>query len=325
MMFGKWGNPDREACIRMMHAALDAGINFFDTADVYDFGESEVIVGLALKGRRDGVVLATKVNNAMADEPNHSGNSRRWIMLEVEASLRRLQTDYIDLYQLHRPDPDTDLDETLAAMSDLVRQGKVRSIGSSTFPAQAIVEAHWISERRSRARLQTEQPPYSILARAVEADVLPTCQQFGMSAVVWSPLNGGWLSGKYRRGVEAPADARAVREPDHFDYGDPGDPIRERKLDAVEQLLKLAAEAGTSLIHMSLGFVLAHPAVSSAIIGPRTMDQLLDHLGAEHAVLDDQLLDAIDRVVPPGTNVNRRDAGWAPPAVQQANMRRRPR
>ncbi|HSS08289.1 MAG TPA: aldo/keto reductase, partial [Acidimicrobiales bacterium] len=277
MMFGAWGNPDREACIQMVHAALDAGINFLDTADIYDFGESEKIVGLALKGRRDDVVVATKVNNAMADEPNHGGNSRRWIMAEVEASLRRLQTDYIDLYQIHRPDPDTDLDETLGALSDLIHQGKVRSIGSSTFPAQTIVEAQWIAERKSRERLQTEQPPYSIFARGVEADVLPTCQQFSLSALVWAPLNGGWLTGKYRRGVAPPPGSRAEREPDHFDYAYP---IRERKLDVVEELLKLAAEGGMSLIHLALAFVLAHPAVSAAIIGPRTMDQLRDQLGA---------------------------------------------
>jgi aryl-alcohol dehydrogenase-like predicted oxidoreductase len=326
MMFGAWGNADRQACIDMVHGALDAGINFIDTADVYDFGTSEEIVGEALKAlktsRREQVIVATKVNNAMDDGPNHRGNSRRWIVHEVEASLRRLQTDYIDLYQIHRPDPDTDLDETLGALSDLIHQGKVRAIGTSTFPAELIVEGQWVAQQRGRERFQTEQPPYSILARGIEADVLPTCQRFGLSAIVWSPLNGGWLTGKYQRGAEPPPGSRAVREPDHFDYGDP---VSQRKLDLVAELLKLAAEIGVSLTHLALAFVLSHPAVTSAIIGPRTMGQLTDQLGADQLTLDDDILDAIDQLVPPGMDVNPRDAGYAAPALADPNSRRRQR
>ncbi len=199
MMFGAWGNPDHEESIRIIHSALDAGINFVDTADVYSAGESEEIVGKALKGRRDDVVLATKVHFPMGDEPNHRGNSRRWIVAEVENSLRRLQTDWIDLYQIHRPEPDTDIDETLGALSDLVHQGKIRYFGHSTFPASEIVEAQWTAERRGRERFRCEQPPYSMLTRAIEYDVLPTCQRYGMGVIPWSPLAGGWLSGSGAR------------------------------------------------------------------------------------------------------------------------------
>ncbi len=320
MMFGAWGNADHGECVRMLHAALDAGINFVDTADVYAFGESEEIVGAALKGRRDDVVLATKVNNAMDDDVNHRGNSRRWIGRELEASLRRLGTEYVDLYQIHRPDPDTDIDETLGALSDLVHAGKVRAIGCSTFPAEEIVESQWVAQARGRERFQTEQPPYSIFARGIEADVLPTCARHGMTAIVWAPLNGGWLTGKYRRGVEPPSGSRAVREPDHFDYGDP---IRERKLDLVEELAKIAADAGCSLTHLALAFVLRHPVVSAAIVGPRTMEQLVDQLGADTVELGDDVLDRIDELVAPGTNLNPRDAGYVAPALTDPTLRRR--
>ena len=217
MMFGGWGNPDHDDGIKIIHRALDAGINFIDTADVYSRGESEEIVGKALAGRRDDVVLATKVHGTMGDDPNQFGNSRRWIIREVEDSLRRLKTDWIDLYQIHRPEPDTDIDETLGALTDLVRQGKVRYIGSSTFPASQIVEAQWVARERGRERFVCEQPPYSLLARAVEADVLPTCLRHGMGVIPWSPLGGGWLSGRWRKGADAPrvharaADARPLR------------------------------------------------------------------------------------------------------------------
>ena len=223
MMFGAWGNPDHEDSIRIIHRALDAGINFVDTADVYSRGESEEIVGKALAGgRRDRVVLATKFHGRMGDGPNEQGNSRRWIMQEVDSSLRRLGTDWIDLYQVHRPEPDTDVDETLGALTDLVRAGKIRYLGSSTFPAHAIVEAQWAAERRGRERVVCEQPPYSILVRAVESDVLPVTQRYGMGVIVWSPLAGGWLAGKYRRGHETPKDSRAVR------YKERGSPIANR-------------------------------------------------------------------------------------------------
>ena len=322
MMFGAWGNQDHDDSVRIIHAALDAGINFVDTADVYSGGESEEIVGQALRGRRDQVVLATKANGSMGDDPNMSGNSRRWIVREVDNSLRRLQTDYIDLYQMHRPDPSTDIDETLSALSDLIRAGKIRAAGSSTFPAEEIVEAQWVAERRGRERFRCEQPPYSIFARGVETAVLPTCARYGMGVITWSPLAGGWLSGKYRKDSDIDmSSGRAQRIPRRFDPSLPGN---ARKLEAVEELVKVAADAGTSLVHLALAFVVAHPAVTSAIIGPRTMDQLQDLLAAADVTLNDEVLDRIDAIVPPGVTLNDADAGWAPPALTDPSQRRRP-
>lgn len=324
MTFGSWYNPDHDESARVIHAALDAGINFVDTADVYSAGESEEIVGEALSGgRRDDVVLATKFHAPMGEDPNARGNSRRWIHRAVEDSLRRLRTDWIDLYQVHRPDPSTDVDETLGALSDLVHQGKIRVFGSSTFPAEEIVEAQWVAERRGRERFVCEQPPYSIFARGVEAAVLPTCQKYGMGVIPWSPLNGGWLTGKYRRGDDAPAGSRGAspRIAERFDLSLPGN---QRKLDLVEPLEKVAAEAGLSLTHLALAFVVAHPAVTSAIIGARNLDQLTDQLGAADVRLDDATLDAVDELVPPGTDLNPTDAGYVPPALAAAWRRRRP-
>src|SRR5581483_2276875 len=320
MMFGAWGNPDHDESIRIIHRALDAGINFVDTADVYSRGESEEIVAKALKGRRDNVVLATKVHGAMGDDSNQRGNSRRWIVQECEASLRRLGTDWIDLYQIHRFDPETDHDETLAALTDLVQAGKVRYAGSSTYPASEIVAAQWTAERRGRARFVTEQPPYSMLVRGVEAEVLPVCQAYGMGVIPWSPLAGGWLSGRWRKGSEPPQSTRAERVPGRYDLSLPAN---QRKLDAAEALALLAEEAGLSLIHLAIAFVLNHPAVTAAIIGPRTLEQLESQLGAVDVRLDAALLDRIDEIVPPGTNFTTADAGWTPPAVADPSLRRR--
>ncbi|HUF31937.1 MAG TPA: aldo/keto reductase [Acidimicrobiales bacterium] len=322
MMFGVWGERDHDESIRVIHAALDGGINFIDTADVYSGGESEEIVGKALEGRRDDVVLATKFHGAMGEDPNRRGNSRRWIIAEVEHSLRRLRTDWIDLYQVHRPDPATDIDETLGALSDLVHQGKVRAIGSSTFPAEEIVEAQWVAERRGRERFVCEQPPYSIFARGIERSVLPTCERFGMGVIPWSPLGGGWLTGKYRKGHDIDlSKGRAGRMPQRFDPALPGN---ARKLDLVEDLIGVAEDAGCSLTHLAMAFVVAHPAVSAAIIGPRTMDQLVDLLAGAAVTIDDATLDRIDEIVAPGTNVHVDDAGWQPPALAQSWRRRRP-
>jgi aryl-alcohol dehydrogenase-like predicted oxidoreductase len=321
MMFGAWGNPDHDESIRIIHRALDAGINFVDTADVYSRGESEEIVGKALAGgRRDHVVLATKFHGPMGDDPNERGNSRRWIMREVDASLRRLGTDWIDLYQVHRYDYGTDLDETLGALTDLVRAGKVRYLGSSTFPPSLIVEAQWVAERRRRERFVSEQPPYSMLVRGVEAEVLPVCQEHRMAVIPWSPLAGGWLSGRYRKGAEPPASTRAGRIPRRYDLSLPEN---QRKLDAAERLAQLAEEAGLTLIQLAIAFVLRHPAVTAPIIGPRTMEQLESQLPALDVLLDDELLDRIDEIVPPGTNFNPADAGWTPPALADASLRRR--
>jgi aryl-alcohol dehydrogenase-like predicted oxidoreductase len=316
MMFGAGGNPDHNDSIRIIHKALDAGINFVDTADVYSRGESEEIVGKALKGRRDDIVLATKAHGAMGDDPNHQGNSRRWLIREVEASLGRLQTDYIDLYQIHRPSPDTDIEETLAALTDLMRAGKVRAIGSSTFPASEIVEAQWVAERRGLARFRTEQPPYSILNRSIEREVLPICQRYGMGALVWSPLAKGMLTGRYRKDQPLPDSGRAKRFPEQMSD--------ECNLDAVERLIRVADAAGLSLTHMALAFVMAHPGVTSAILGPRTMQQLDDLLAGAEVVLGDDALDRIDEIVPSGTDAGPMGAVYEPPAVTQASLRRRP-
>jgi aryl-alcohol dehydrogenase-like predicted oxidoreductase len=319
MMFGAWGNTDHEDSVRIIHRALDAGINFIDTADVYSRGESEEIVAKALKGRRDDVVLATKVHGVMGDDVNMRGNSRRWITRACDDSLRRLGTDWIDLYQIHRPEPDTDVDETLGALSDLVRQGKVRHIGSSTFPASQIVEAQWTAERRGRERFRCEQPPYSMLVRAIEAEVLPTCLRYGMGVIPWGPLGGGWLSGRWRKGREAPTSTRQDRLPQRYDLSIPAN---QRKLDAADALAQLAEEAGMTLIEMAIAFVLRHPAVTAPIIGPRTMEQLESYLPALDVRLDDTVLDRIDEIVPPGTNVNPVDSGWANPDLAAAARRR---
>jgi aryl-alcohol dehydrogenase-like predicted oxidoreductase len=320
MMFGAWGNTDHDESIRIIHRALDAGVNFVDTADVYARGESEEIVGKALVGRRDQVVLATKVHGAMGDGPNEQGNSRRWILRECDASLRRLRTDWIDLYQIHRWDPGTDHDETLGALTDLVRAGKVRYVGSSTYPPSEIAAAQWTAERTGLQRYVCEQPPYSLLIRGVEAEVLPVCQHYGMGVISWSPLAGGWLSGRWRKGQEQPQSMRADRIPQRYDLSLPEN---QRKLDAADALAQLAEEAGISLIQLAIAFVIRHPAVTAAIIGPRTIEQLESQLGAEDVHLDDALLDRIDEIVPPGTNFSLFDAGWTPPALADPRLRRR--
>jgi aryl-alcohol dehydrogenase-like predicted oxidoreductase len=320
MMFGEWGNPDRDECTAMVDAALDAGINFVDTADVYALGESEEILGAAIKGRRDDLVLATKFHNSMGEDPNMRGNSRRWIVTACEASLRRLGTDWIDLYQIHRPDPATDLDETLGALDDLVRAGKVRAIGTSTFPAETLVEAQWVAADRRYVKPRAEQPPYSILARGVERSVLPVCRRYGVGVLTWAPLNGGWLTGKYNEASTPPASSRADRKPDHFDYGTS---VHDRKLALVSALLEVAREAGVKLTHLAHAFVLAHPAVTSAIVGPRTLPQLEDVLAGVDVVATTDVLDRIDAIVPPGTDVNPADAGYDPPSLADPSARRR--
>lgn len=317
MMFGKLANPDHDECIRIVHKALDSGINFIDTADAYSNGESEIIVGKALKGRRDGTVLATKAALPMGEDPNMRGGSRRWIMRAVEASLLRLQTDHIDLYQIHRLSPDTDMEETLSVLTDLVRAGKIRAFGASTVPAAEIVEAQWIAERRGLARMRTEQPPYSILNRSIERDVLPACQRYGMGVMAWSPLAKGMLTGKYRKGQQQPDSLRVKFFPKAM--------ADEGSLNAVEALIPLAESAGISLMHMALAFVVAHPAISAAIIGPRTMDQLDGLLAGIGVRLSDDLLDRIDEIVPPGVDVAPLErAAYLPPAIAQGVLRRRP-
>lgn len=325
MMFGSIGNTDHDESVGIIRRALDAGINFIDTADIYSAGESEEIVGKAIKaytangGRRDDIVLATKAHGSMGPDANHGGNSRRWLIRAVEDSLRRLGTDHLDLYQIHRPDPSTDIEETLAALTDLVSAGKVLAVGSSTFPAEQIVRAQWVAQQRGTVRFRTEQPPYSILARGVENAVLPTAQQYGMGVLTWGPLSAGWLSGRYNDGVDL-AGGRAVVERQKFD---PAIPENARKLDAVRQLADLADKAGLTIRQLAIGFVLAHPAVTSVIIGPRTMAQLDDLLTAADVELSTDVLDRIDEIVAPGQDLNAADNYYEPPAISNPALRRR--
>lgn len=311
MMFSSRGNGDQTEVDRMMARALDAGVNLVDTADAY--GESEEMVGRALKGRRDQVVLASKFARPIGDDPNHRGGSRRWIMTAVEDSLRRLQTDHLDLYQMHRPDPSADVEETLSALTDLVRSGKVRTIGSSDMPASEMVEAQWVAERRGLERFRVEQPHYSLLDRGIEREVLPVAQRYGMGTVIWSPLASGMLTGRVRRGQQS--DLRrtqmfaALRD--------------EKRIDAVEQFVALAEEVRVPLTHLALAFVIAHPGVTAALIGPRTIEQLDDLLAAAEVQLSDELLDRIDEIVPPGTGVGRMDQEYRTPPIGTATLRRR--
>jgi aryl-alcohol dehydrogenase-like predicted oxidoreductase len=323
MMFGAFGNPDHDDSIRIIHRALDAGINFIDTADVYSAGESEEIVGKALAGRRrENVVLATKVGLPFGEDPNHRGTSRRWITEAVEGSLRRLGTDWIDLYQVHRLDPGVDIDETLGVLSDLVHAGKIRAFGASTVAASEIVEAQWTAERRGRERFRTEQPPYSILTRSIEYDVLPTCLRHGMGVLAYSPLAGGWLSGRYRKGQEISGPGSAARVQRFAESYNATSPANAVKLDAADALGALADEAGMTLIQMAIAFVTHHPAVTSAIIGPRTMEHLESYLAADGIDLPGDLLDRIDAIVPPGDTVNIADNMWTTSALDAAFRRR---
>lgn len=314
MMFGALGNPEHDECVRIIHRALDAGINMIDTADAYARGESEIIVGEALKGRREEVVLATKAGLPMGDDPNQQGGSRRWLTRALDDSLQRLGTDFIDLYQVHRPDPTTDIEETLAALTDLQRAGKIREFGFSATPASDIVRAQWVAERRALARPRAEQPVYSILNRGIEREVLPVTQEFGMGVLVWSPMAGGLLTGRYRKGQQ-PDTHRS-----HFGFKHLAD---EQRLDAVEALLTLATDAGIELRHLALAFAITHPGVTSALIGPRTMAHLHDLLAGVDTRLSDDVLDQIDAIVPPGTDVGVLDMAYQPPAIAEARLRRR--
>jgi aryl-alcohol dehydrogenase-like predicted oxidoreductase len=323
MMFGAAGNPDHDDSVKIIHRALDAGINVIDTADVYSTGESEQIVGQALAGgRRDSVVLATKAGLPFGRDPNQRGTSRRWITQAVEGSLRRLGTDWIDLYQIHRLDPATDVDETLGALSDLVHAGKIRAFGASNVPASEIVEAQWIAERRGRERFRTEQPPYSLLTRAIEHDVLPACLRYGMGVLVFSPLAGGWLSGRYRKGARISGPTSAARGQLFPGVYDSTNPANAAKLDAADALGALADQAGLTLVQLAIAFVTRHPAVTAAIVGPRTMDHLESYLAADGVELSTDILDRIDEIVPPAQTVNIADNMWRTAALDPASRRR---
>jgi len=321
MMFGPWGNEDVDDSIRIIHHALDSGINFVDTADIYSAGGSEEIVGKALQGRRDDIVLATKFFVPMSDKPNEGGGSRKWIMREVENSLRRLGTDYIDLYQVHRPSAEMDVEETLGALTDLVRQGKVRYIGSSSYSGSQIVEAQWASRERHLERFVTEQPPYSMIVRGAENDVFPALQRHGMGSLTYSPLTGGWLSGKYRKDGDSPVPASDARKrlAARFDLSTPAN---QRKLDAVDQLAQVADDAGMTLIELAIAFVIRHPGVTSAIIGPRTKEQLESQLPAGDIRLTDDVLDRIDEIVAPGVTINPEDDSYGTSELTRTARRR---
>ena len=312
LMFATSMGNDSGDSARIIHKALDAGINVVDTADAY--GDSEDVVGKALEGRRDDVVVATKFSRPTGQDPNHQGASRRWIVTAVENSLRRLRTDHIDLYQLHRPDPHTDIEETLSALTDLIRSGKVRAIGTSQTPASDIVEAQWVAERRGFARFHTEQPAYSILNRGIEREVLPTIQRFGMGTLVWGPLGQGMLTGRVRKN-----QGNNLRRAGLFQHLND-----ERRLDAVEKLIPLAAEAGLPMTHLAMAFTISHPGVTSAVIGVRTMGHLDGLLSGLDVTLTDDILDRIDEIVPPGTDIGTLDQAYQPPALENPSLRRRP-
>ena len=326
MMFGAWGNPDHDDCVRIIDRALDHGINFIDTADVYSAGESEVITGKALTGaKRDSVILATKCHFPLEGGPfstnrvpNTWGNSRRYIMKACDDSLKRLGTDWIDVYQLHRPDPNVPIEESLSALNDLVRMGKIRAFGTSTFPAEHLVEAAWVADKNNFVPFSTEQPPYSIFVRWIERDLLPTCAKLNMGTLVWSPLNGGWLSGSYRKTTGQRNEGRAARTPARYDMSDPAN---HQKMDLVESLVSIADEIGVSLAHLAIAWVLHHPAVTSAIIGPRLMTHLTTLLGAEEISLSAETLDKIDALVAPGRTVMPDEARWETPALSRRNRR----
>jgi aryl-alcohol dehydrogenase-like predicted oxidoreductase len=319
MNFGRIGQTTQDEASAIVDAALDAGINVIDTADFYSGGQSEELVGKAIAGRRDNIVLATKASLPMGDERNHQGSSRRWLVTELDNSLRRLGVDYVDLYQIHRWDPTTSDEETLSALTDLQRAGKIRYFGSSNFPAYRIVQARWAARENRLSRYVTEQPSYSILQRGIETHVLPVTEEYGMGVLAWSPLASGWLSGAIRAGQEISTNRSGFMQ-QRFDISVP---TNRAKLDAVEQLAQVADEADLTLIQLALGFVTAHPAVTSAIIGPRTVDHLHSQLAAADTVLPADVLDAIDAIVAPGVDLAAHEKNDTPPALLDAALRRR--
>ncbi|MCX5136745.1 aldo/keto reductase [Streptomyces sp. NBC_00340] len=319
MNFGRIGRTTQDEATAVVDAALEGGINLIDTADMYGGGESEEMVGKAIAGRRDDIVLATKAGLPMGDDPNRRGSSRRWLVTELDNSLRRLGVDHVDLYQIHRWDPETSDEETLSVLTDLQRAGKIRYFGSSTFPAHRVVQAQWAAREHRLGRYVTEQPSYSILQRGVEAHVLPVTEEYGLGVLVWSPLASGWLSGAVRAGREI-TTSRSAAMPQRFDLSVPSNRAR---LDAVERLAVVADEAGLTLIQLALGFVTAHPAVTSALVGPRTTDHLHAQLAAADTVLSADVLDAIDAIVAPGTDLAAHEKFDTPPALLDPALRRR--
>lgn len=328
MMFGPYGNNDQADCVRMIHRALDAGVNLIDTADRYSRGISEEIVGRAIAGRRSDVVVATKFGLPMSDQLDERGASPHWIKRAVEASLRRLGTDYIDLYQLHRPDPRTPIEVTMAALTDLVHAGKVRHVGCSTLPAWQIVETAAIARRDGLIPFATEQAPYSVLFRDIERDVLVVTQRLGMGVLAWSPLASGLLSGRYAVDRDYETGSRGARTdvfgPHVARRFDREDPAVGQKLRIVEDFVQVAQEAGVAPAHAAVAFAVNHPGVTTALVGPRTHEQLQDVLAGAEVRLSADLLDAIDRLVPPGDHAptaDRRLVGsWMEPDARRRDV-----
>ncbi|MCA2207525.1 aldo/keto reductase [Nocardia rosealba] len=319
MNFGRIGNTGQDEATAIIGAAIEAGINLIDTADAYSDGRSEEMVGKAIAGRRDDLVIATKAYLPMGGDPNRRGSSRRWLVTALEDSLRRLDVDHVDLYQIHRWDPNTSDEETLSALTDLQRAGKIRYFGSSTFPAYRIVQAQWSAREHHLSRYVTEQPCYSILQRGIESHVLPVTEEYGLGVLAWSPLASGWLSGAIRAGREITTN-RSGFMPHRFDLDVPAN---RAKLEAVEQLAKVADRAGLTMIQLALGFVTAHRAVTSAIIGPRTMEHLHSQLAAADTVLPAEVLDEIDEIVSPGVDLAAEEKYDTPPSILDATLRRR--
>ncbi|WP_446223435.1 aldo/keto reductase [Nocardia sp. IBHARD005] len=319
MNFGKLGKSTQDEVTAMIDVAIDGGINLIDTADMYGQGESEELVGKAIAGRRDDIVLATKASMPMGEERNHRGGSRRWLTTALDNSLRRLGVDHVDLYQIHRWDPETSDEETLSALTDLQRAGKIGYFGSSTFPAYRIVQAQWAAKEHHLSRYVAEQPSYSILQRGIETHVLPVTEEYGLGVLAWSPLASGWLSGAIRADREI-TTSRSAFMPDRYDTTIAAN---HAKMTAVEQLAALADQAGLTLIQLALGFVTAHPAVTSAIIGPRTMNHLHSQLAAADTVLLPEVLDAIDAIVAPGIDLAPHEKHDTPPSLLDASLRRR--
>lgn len=319
MNFGRIGNTGQDEATAIVDAAIEAGINLIDTADAYSDGRSEEMVGKAIAGRRDDLVIATKAYLPMGEDPNRRGSSRRWLVTALEDSLRRLDVDHVDLYQIHRWDPNTSDEETLSALTDLQRAGKIRYFGSSTFPAYRIVQAQWSAREHHLSRYVTEQPCYSILQRGIESHVLPVTEEYGLGVLAWSPLASGWLSGAIRAGREITTN-RSGFMPHRFDLDVPAN---RAKLEAVEQLAKVADRAGLTMIQLALGFVTAHRAVTSAIIGPRTMEHLHSQLAAADTVLPTEILDEIDEIVSPGVDLAAEEKYDTPPSILDATLRRR--
>ena len=309
MMFGGAGNPDRAECVRIVQRALEAGITFFNSAEGYSGGASEEILGEALAGgRRDAAIIATKFGPRFGGDPDREGGSRRWIVRTVEESLRRLRTEWIDVYEFGAPDPLTDIDETLSALTDLVSAGKVRMLGTSKMPPSQLVEARVVAERRGYGYFRVEESPYSMLTRSIEYDLIPTCRRLGTGVVVFGALAGGWLSGRYRKGAQIAAPGSSAR--DRGDRMDAASPTNAAKFEAADALGALADEVGLTLPQLATAFTLQHPDVSATIIGPRTMEQLEGSLAATGVTLSADVLDRIDQIVPPGSATNISDTMW---------------